>query len=95
MKVARGRVLELAADFAKASNGLRRLRPSQIGLSLTAAHLTANDGRADCTRSSGDFAMLTLRWTLSAKRVCVVVTDSKPDGFAPLPPPAPVGLRWV
>src|SRR5262249_5656337 len=28
---------------------------------------------------------LTLRWTFSAKRACVVVTDGKLDGFAPLP----------
>jgi hypothetical protein len=35
--------------------------------------------------------LLTLRWTFPAKRASVVVTDSKPDGFAPLPPPAPCG----
>src|SRR5205823_7740501 len=29
--------------------------------------------------------LLSLRWTLRAKRASVVVTDSKPDGFAPLP----------
>src|SRR5438034_7635008 len=39
--------------------------------------------------------LLTLRWTLSAKRASVVVTDSKPDGFAPLPRQRPVGLRGV
>jgi hypothetical protein len=41
--------------------------------------------------------LLTLRWTLSVKRACVVVTDSKPDGFAPLPrqrPWASAGFRW-
>src|SRR5207245_2721062 len=34
-------------------------------------------------------------WTLSAKRACVVVMDGEPDRLAPLPPPAPVGLRGV
>src|SRR5215831_1797051 len=41
--------------------------------------------------------LLTLRWTLSAKRACLVVTDSKPDGFAPLPRQrlwASAGFRW-
>src|SRR5262249_12864446 len=41
--------------------------------------------------------LLTLRWTFSAKRACVVVTDSKPDGFAPLPrqrPWASAGFGW-
>src|SRR5436190_12564984 len=33
--------------------------------------------------------LLTLRWTLSAKRACVVSTDTEPDGLAPLAPPAP------
>src|SRR5205823_13244106 len=46
------------------------------------------------TRRSSDL-LLTLRWTLSAKRASVVVTDSKPDGFAPLPRQRPVGLRGV
>src|SRR5215204_1572652 len=39
--------------------------------------------------------LLTLRWTFTAKRACVVVTDSEPDRLAPLPPPAPLGLRGV
>src|SRR6266487_4661683 len=40
-------------------------------------------------------ALLTLRWTLSAKRACVVITDTETDGLAPLAPPAPMGLRGV
>ena len=42
-------------------------------------------------------ALLSLRWTLLAKRACVVTTDSEPDRLAPLTPPAPMGLRgdWV
>src|SRR6266516_4431592 len=39
--------------------------------------------------------LLTLRWTLSAKRACVVITDIEPDRLAPLAPPAPMGLRGV
>src|SRR6266545_5908609 len=39
--------------------------------------------------------LLTLRWTLSAKRACVVITDTEPDRLAPLAPPAPMGLRGV
>jgi Protein of unknown function (DUF3489) len=39
--------------------------------------------------------LLTLRWTLSAKRACVVITDTEPDRLAPLAPPAPIGLRGV
>src|SRR6266487_1025788 len=39
--------------------------------------------------------LLTLRWTLRAKRACVVITDTEPDGLAPLAPPAPMGLRGV
>src|SRR5947208_14197557 len=39
----------------------------------------------------------TLRWTLGAKRACVVIKDIEPDRLAPLAPPAPLGLRgaWV
>jgi hypothetical protein len=36
-----------------------------------------------------------LRWTFPAKRASVVVTDSEPDGFAPLPRQRLVGLRGV
>src|SRR5215211_1298056 len=39
--------------------------------------------------------LLSLRWTLSAKRACVVITDTEPDRLAPLAPPAPMGLRGV
>jgi hypothetical protein len=39
--------------------------------------------------------LLTLRWTLSANRACVVITDTEPDRLAPLAPPAPMGLRGV
>src|SRR6266404_3144365 len=39
--------------------------------------------------------LLSLRWTLSAKRACVVITDTEPDRLALLPPPAPMGLRGV
>jgi len=39
--------------------------------------------------------LLTLRWTLSAKRACVVITDTEPDRLAPLAPPALMGLRGV
>src|SRR5919198_5581969 len=39
--------------------------------------------------------LLSLRWTLCAKRACVVSTDAEPDRLAPLPPPAPMGLRGV
>src|SRR5262249_19101820 len=37
----------------------------------------------------------TLRWTSPSKRASVVITDSEPDGFAPLPPQGPLGLRGV
>jgi hypothetical protein len=37
--------------------------------------------------------LLTLRWTLSAKRASVVVEDTEPDRLAPLAPPAPMGLH--
>src|SRR5437899_6522225 len=39
--------------------------------------------------------LLSLRWTLRAKRACVVITDAEPDRLAPLTPPAPMGLRGV
>src|SRR5215813_4391407 len=39
--------------------------------------------------------LLSLRWTLRAKRACVVITDAEPDRLAPLTPPAPIGLRGV
>src|SRR5262249_57768399 len=40
--------------------------------------------------------LLSLRWTFRAKRACVVITDAEPDRrLAPLPPPAPMGLRGV
>src|SRR5205085_4754620 len=39
--------------------------------------------------------LLSLRWTLRAKRACVVITDAEPDRIAPLTPPAPMGLRGV
>ena len=35
--------------------------------------------------------LLTLRWTFTAKRACVVVTDSEPDRLAPLPPASAPG----
>src|SRR5438132_11116239 len=41
--------------------------------------------------------LLTLRWTLSAKRACVVITDSEPDRLAPLPRQrlsASAGFGW-
>ena len=41
--------------------------------------------------------LLTLRWTLSAKRACVVITDTKLDRLAPFAPPAPMasaGFGW-
>src|SRR5262245_27263667 len=53
--------------------------------------------RADPAAAKPATPLLTLRWTFSAKRACVVVTDSKPDGFAPLPrqrPWASAGFRW-
>src|SRR5207244_105585 len=37
--------------------------------------------------------LLSLRWTLRAKRACVVITDAEPDRLALLTPPAPLGLR--
>src|ERR1700750_2755958 len=33
-----------------------------------------------------------LRWTLRAKRACVLITDAKSDRLAPRTPPAP---RWA
>src|SRR5215831_21394387 len=39
--------------------------------------------------------LLTLRWTFSAKRACVVIPDSEPDRLDSSPPPAPMGLRGV
>jgi hypothetical protein len=41
----------------------------------------------------GDGSNLAIRF--SAKRACVVVTDSKPDGFAPLPASARGPLRGL
>src|SRR5262249_24489702 len=39
--------------------------------------------------------LLSLRWTFREKRACVVIRDADPDRLAPLPPPAPIGLRGV
>src|SRR5262245_53874443 len=39
--------------------------------------------------------LLSLRWTFSAKRACVVITDAEPARLAPLTPLAPIGLRGV
>jgi hypothetical protein len=41
--------------------------------------------------------LLTLHWTFSANGACVVVTDSEPGGFAPLPRQrrwASAGFGW-
>jgi hypothetical protein len=35
------------------------------------------------------------RWTFTAKRACVVITDYEPERLAPLPPPAALGVRGV
>src|SRR6266480_7288479 len=39
--------------------------------------------------------LLSLRWTFSAKRACVVITGTEPDRLSSSPPPAPMGLRGV
>src|SRR5205807_6484479 len=39
--------------------------------------------------------LLSLRWTLRAKRACVVITGTEPDRLSSSPPPAPMGLRGV
>ena len=64
-------------------------------------HRKARIGRGFCRSKDAPPAakpaipLRTLRWTLGAKRACVVIKDIEPDRLAPLAPPAPIGLRGV
>jgi hypothetical protein len=49
----------------------------------------------DRPASSTATPLLSLRWTLRAKRACVLITDAEPARRALLTPPAPMGLRGV
>src|SRR5204862_4239173 len=64
-------------------------------------HRKARIGRGFCRSKDAPPAakpalpLRTLRWTLGAKRACVVIKDIEPDRLAPLALPAPIGLRGV
>jgi hypothetical protein len=76
----------MACFFRRATPpGLRRRRQSDHR-----ALLRRGASRALCRLRPRETPLLTLRWTFPAKRACVAVTDSKPDGFAPLPRQRPL-----
>ena len=64
-------------------------------LGETALHAATSEQHRDASLDAGAkaLALLEVR-ALSGERVCSV-TDPEPDRLAPLPPPAPMGLRGV
>jgi hypothetical protein len=75
-------------DYSRLSCGVQE---TQLGPD---ARISANSEH-DPAAANPATPLLTLCWTFSVKRACVVVTGSEPDRLSPLPRQRPWGLRGV